>query len=103
MISSSRLGIDDLLKGKREEILKIAQRHGAYNVRVFGSVARSEATETSDVDLLIDYDSSKRSAWFPTGLMLELETLLKRKVDIATVSMLKERIRDQVLAEAVPL
>jgi predicted nucleotidyltransferase len=72
-------------------------------VRVFGSVARSEATEESDVDFLIDYDLTRISSWFPVGLIQDLEALLGRKVDVATVDMLKERIRDRVLAEAVVL
>jgi uncharacterized protein len=55
------------------------------------------------VDFLIDYDRSKRSAWFPAGLMLDLQDLLGRSVDVATVDMLKERIRDRVLQEAVIL
>jgi uncharacterized protein len=97
------LGIQDLLTSKRSQILAIAEQHGAFNVRVFGSVARGEATIDSDVDFLIDYDRSKRSAWFPAGLMLDLEDLLGRSVDIATVDMLKERIRDRVLQEAIVL
>jgi uncharacterized protein len=97
------LGIQDLLTSKRSQTLAIAEQHGAYNVRVFGSVARGEATIDSDVDFLIDYDRSKRSAWFPAGLMLDLEDLLGRSVDIATVNMLKERIRDRVLQEAIIL
>jgi hypothetical protein len=72
-------------------------------VRVFGSVARGEATQESDIDLLVDYDLEKITPWFPGGLLLDLEQLLNRKVDIATVDMLKERIRDRVLQEAVPL
>lgn len=97
------MGIDELLKDKREAIIEIAARHGAFNVRVFGSVARGEATEESDVDFLIDYDSTRRSPWFPVGLIHDLEALLERKVDIATVAGLKERIREQVLNEAVLL
>jgi uncharacterized protein len=97
------LGIQDLLAPKRDQILAIAEQHGAFNVRVFGSVARGEATINSDVDFLIDYDRSKRSAWFPSGLILDLEDLLGRSVDVATVDMLKERIRDRVLQDAVIL
>ena len=97
------MGIEELLADKRAQILAIAERHGAYNVRVFGSVARGEATEDSDVDFLVDYDPARRSSWFPAGLMLDWEDLLGRKVDVATVGMLKERIRERVLAEAVPL
>ena len=97
------LGIQDLLAPKRDRILAIAEKHGAFNVRVFGSVARGEATIDSDVDFLIDYDRSKRIAWFPAGLILDLQDLLGRSVDVATVDMLKERIRDRVLQDAVIL
>jgi uncharacterized protein len=102
-IQSSGLGIEDILSDRRSQILTIAQNHGAYNVRVFGSVARREATIESDIDFLVDYDLEKITPWFPGGLLLELEALLQRKVDIATVDMLKDRIRDRVLQEAVTL
>lgn len=95
--------LQNLIKAKRAEIIATAAKHGAYNVRVFGSVARGEATEKSDLDLLVDYDSSQRSPWFPMGLIFDLETLLERKVDVATVDMLKERIKDRVLKEAIDL
>lgn len=97
------MGIDELLKEKREDIIAIAAKHGAFNVRVFGSVARGEATPESDVDFLIDYSSEHRSPWFPVGLIRDLEDLLGRKVDIATVDSLKDRIRARVLSEAMPL
>ncbi len=97
------LGIQDLLADKRGQILAIAEQHGAYNVRVFGSVARGEARIDSDVDFLIDYQLEKITPWFPAGLMLDLQVLLQRKVDIATVDMLKERMKDRILQEAVVL
>jgi hypothetical protein len=103
MTTKTGLGINDLLQEQRSQILAIAQKHGAYNVRVFGSVARGEATEESDIDFLIDYDLEKITPWFPAGLLIDLEQLLNRKVDIATADMLKERIRDRVLHEAVVL
>lgn len=104
MSEKTGLGIETLLLPKKSQILDIAEKHGAFNIRVFGSVARGEATPESDVDLLIDYDPSRRSAWFPAGLIQDLQILLSREVDIATTAMLREdRGRDQVLAEAVPL
>ncbi|NDJ18572.1 DNA polymerase subunit beta [Myxacorys almedinensis A] len=84
-------------------MLTIAEKHGAFDVRVFGSVARGEATSESDIDFLIDYDLVRITPWFPAGLILDLEALLNRKVDVATIEMLKERIKARVLAEAVPL
>ena len=92
----------NLLREKREEILKIAAKHGAYNVRIFGSVARDEADEESDVDILIDA-GPKRTPWFPGGLIVDLEELLGRKVDVVTAKGLRKRIKDCVLKEAVPL
>lgn len=97
------LGISELLSSHQAQILAIAEKHGADNVRVFGSIARGEATPNSDLDLLVDYNSTKRSPWFPIGLKLDLEQLLNRRVDIATISMLKESMRDRILAEAVKL
>lgn len=97
------LGIQELLYEERAQILAIAEKHGAYNVRVFGSVARGEATLESDIDFLVDYDLAKITPWFPGGLLLDLEQLLNRKVDIATVDMLKERLRARILHEAVAL
>jgi len=92
-----------LLQEKREEILQIASKHGAFNVRVFGSVARGEETENSDIDFLIDYDLKKTSPWFPGGLIQDLEALLGRKVDIVPAKCLHYFIKDRVLAEAIDL
>lgn len=92
-----------LLQERREEILAIASKHGAFNVRVFGSVARGEETENSDIDFLINYDINKISSWFPVGLIHDLEDLLGRKVDVVTETGLKERIRDRVLRDCILL
>jgi uncharacterized protein len=91
-----------VLQEKREEILAIAAKHGAYNVRVFGSVARGEAKESSDVDFLVDVGQI-HSSWFPAGLKLDLQELLERDVDIATENALHALIREQILNEAVLL
>jgi uncharacterized protein len=91
-----------VLQEKREEILAIAAKHGAYNVRVFGSVARGEAKESSDVDFLVDVGQI-HSSWFPAGLKLDLQELLERDVDIATENALHALIREQILKEAVLL
>lgn len=96
------MGVDELLKGKREQILAIASRHGARNVRVFGSVARGEAGPDSDIDLLVEIGPI-HSAFFPGGLLADLEDLLGRKVDVVTERGLHWYIRDRVLKEAVPL
>ncbi|MDR9404780.1 MAG: nucleotidyltransferase family protein [Halothece sp. Uz-M2-17] len=94
--------LDDLLQ-QREKILTVAQRHGAFNVRVFGSVARGEARDRSDVDFLVDYNRSRRSSWFPMGLIEDLEVLLGVRVDVVTEKGLKPRLRDRILQEAKPL
>ena len=94
--------IDRLLVEKREEILRIARRHGASNVRVFGSMARGDASPDSDVDLLVDV-LPRHSSWFPGSLLVELEKALGRKVEIAEAEALHWYIRDRILAEAIPL
>ena len=96
------MGIDDLLKDKREDILRIAAGHGARNVRIFGSVARGEADEKSDIDVLVDMEPG-RSLLDMGGLLMDLQGLLGRKVDVATEKGLRDRIRDRVLNEAIPL
>lgn len=96
------MSIEYLVRQKRNEILRIAERHGAYNVRVFGSVARGEAGPDSDVDLLIDA-GEKVSSWFPAGLILDLEDLLGRRVDVVEEVALRPELRSYVLREAKPL
>jgi hypothetical protein len=91
-----------LLKARREEILRIAARHGARNLRVFGSVARGDADEQSDIDLLVEMEPG-RSLMDHAALWLELQELLGRKVDVVSERGIKARIRSRVLAEAVPL
>ncbi len=94
--------VDDLLKTKREEILTTAARHGARNVRVFGSVARGQADDKSDIDLLVDMEPG-RSLLDLGGLWHDLNTLLGVKVDVVTEKGLRRRIRDRVIKEAIPL
>ncbi|MFZ2445269.1 MAG: nucleotidyltransferase family protein [Syntrophobacteraceae bacterium] len=96
------MGVKDLLKSKREEILRIAAKHGASNVRVFGSVARGEAGPESDVDLLIELESG-RSLMDHVALLQDLEDILFLKVDVVNEKALHHRIRDRVLREAIPL
>jgi hypothetical protein len=96
------MAIDDVLREKREEILRIAARHGARNVRVFGSVARREADERSDIDLVVEFEPG-RSLLDHAALWLELQELLGCKVDVVSDRGIKPRIRDRVLREAVPL
>lgn len=94
--------LDDLLKDRRKRIREIAEKHGAYNVRVFGSFARGEASPDSDVDLLVE-TGSRTSAWFPGGLILDLQELLGRPVDVVTTTGLNPDLRESVLREALPI
>jgi predicted nucleotidyltransferase len=96
------MDIEQLLREKRDDIQAIALKHGAYNVRVFGSVARGEAGPDSDVDFLIDA-GPETSSWFPAGLVLDLEEILGRRVEVVTAKALNPYIRDYVLDEAKPL
>jgi len=92
----------ELLRQKRNEILLIAAKHGANEVRVFGSVVRGEDRPDSDIDLLVKR-GAKTSAWFPAGMILELEHLLGRRVEVVTDGGLSPYIHDYVLKEALPL
>ncbi len=93
---------NELLQEKREDILRIATGRGASNIRVFGSVARGEADSKSDIDLLVDLEPG-RSLFDLGGLLMDLQELLGHKVDVVTERGLRERIRERVLKEAIPL
>ena len=97
------MNLDDLTPEIKTKIKEIAAQHGAFNVRIFGSVARGEAERDSDIDLLVDYDLDKISPWFPVRLIRDLENLLNIKVDVVTTAGLKPRIRNEVLAESLSL
>jgi hypothetical protein len=90
------------LATQEADIQRIAAKHGAYNVRIFGSVVRGEAGPESDIDLLIEKGPTT-SSWFPAGLVLDLEELLGRSVEVVTEKALNPYLREQVLREAVPL
>jgi uncharacterized protein len=97
------LGIQDIIGDKRRLILAVAHKHGASNVRVFGSVARNQATATSDIDLLVDWDYARLTTWGSIGLWIELEALLERKVDIVSEDSLRAELRSIVMSEALLL
>jgi uncharacterized protein len=90
------------LRQKRAQILNIAQKYGARNVRVFGSVARGEARPDSDIDFLVELEPG-RSLFDLGGLLYELQMLLDADVDVVTENGLRPRIRERVLREAIPL
>ena len=99
-ISGSNLLIE--LKEKREEIIRIARLRGAGNIRIFGSWARGEGDEASDIDLLVDLEPG-RSLLDLGGLWWDLNLLLSRKVDVITEKSKRPRARERALKEAVPL
>ncbi|MFN8459241.1 MAG: nucleotidyltransferase family protein [Anaerolineae bacterium] len=94
--------IDEILQHKREEIVRIAASHGARNVRIFGSLARSQARPDSDVDLLVKLDAG-RSLLDLIAIKQDLEDLLGCAVDVVTEAGLSPYIREQVLKETVSL
>ena len=96
------MNIKRLLHEKGDDIRSIAAKHGAYNIRIFGSVVRGEAGPDSDIDFLIDV-GPMTSSWFPAGLILDLEETLGRRVEVVTEKALNPYIRDHVLREAIPL
>ena len=94
--------LDQVVLPNRERILQTAALYGARSVRVFGSVARCQDDADSDIDFLVDMEPG-RSLFDLGGLLMELEQLLNTKVDVVTEKGLKERIRERVLNEALPL
>jgi len=96
------LGIREIVGPKREELLVALRAHRARNPRVFGSVVRSKASVASDLDLLVDFDP-EASLFDHVGLLLDLEKVFRRKVDVTEPNGLHWLIRPQVLFEAVPV
>jgi uncharacterized protein len=96
------MDLQTLLKQKREQILQTAAHYGAYDVRVFGSVARGEADAASDIDLLVKLEPG-RSLMDLGGLLYDLQNLLGTEVDVVTEKGLRPRLREQVIREAIPL
>lgn len=96
------MDVRQVIQQKRDEILSIAAKHGAFNVRLFGSVARGEDRPDSDVDLLVEVGPTT-SSWFPAGLILDLQEILGRRVEIVTERGLNPFLRERVLSEAVSL
>ena len=94
------MSIRQSLQSKRAQILTIAARHGARKVRVFGSVARGTARRNSDIDFLVEMEEG-RSLLDHAALILDLERLLKRSVDVASERGLRRVVRKEVLKEAI--
>lgn len=94
--------INELLRQKREEVLKLAHQHGASRVRVFGSVAKGEDTEASDLDLLVEMEP-ERSLLDIVAIKQDLEDLLGCRVHVVTEAAVSPYLRERVLQEAVNL
>lgn len=88
------------LQQQRQKILQLATQYGAKNLRIFGSVARGEANQNSDIDFLVEMQSSLLTR---IALIQDLETLLNTKVDVVTELGLHEHLRAHILKEAIPL
>jgi predicted nucleotidyltransferase len=91
-----------ILQDNRTEILALAAKHGASNVRLFGSVARGEDREESDVDFLVDMQET-RSLFDLIGLQQDIEKVIGRKVDVLTSNGINRYLKDRILGEAAPL
>lgn len=96
------MGIAEIIEAQKDQILALAAKRGAFNVRVFGSVARGEADSKSDVDFLVDLEEG-RSLFDLGGLLMDLQKLLGRDVDVVTEAGLHWYIKDRVLKEAKPV
>ena len=92
----------EALRQRRDEILAIARRHGAKSIRVFGSVARGDSSETSDVDFVAEFEAGT-SLMDHGELIMDLEETLKCRVDVVSSKGMKSRLRSRVEAEAVVL
>jgi predicted nucleotidyltransferase len=97
-----RMGIQEIIGRQKEQILALAAKYGVYNVRVFGSVANGTADDTSDVDFLVELEDG-RSLFDLGGLLMDLQGLLHREVDVVTEKGLHWYIRDKIIKEAKPL
>lgn len=98
----SPLGIRQAIAKKRVEILRLVAKHGANNIRLFGSIARGDEVESSDVDFLVELMPG-RSLLDQVGLQQDLQELLSRKVDVVLEGGLSPYLADRILAEAMPL
>lgn len=95
------LGIEDVIGNKREEVRRLVEQYGARNVRVFGSVARGDANPDSDIDFLVD--DLENTSWGGGSLLMALQTLLGRRVDLLGVEDLHPALREKILKESTPI
>jgi predicted nucleotidyltransferase len=91
-----------LVASKKSEISELAAQYGASHIRIFGSVARHSSDDQSDIDFLVEMEPG-RTLFDLGGLSYDLEVLLKRRVDVCTVPLLREQVRERIISEAIPL
>lgn len=96
------MGISEIIQDRKEQILALAAKYGASNIRIFGSVANGTADENSDIDFLVDLEKG-RSLFDLGGLLMDLQELFHRKVDVVTENSLHWYIKKQILNEAKPI
>jgi len=96
------MGIPEIIQDRKEQILALAAKYGASNIRIFGSVANGTADENSDIDFLVDMEKG-RSLFDLGGLLMDLQELFNRKVNVVTEKGLHERIRERVIRQAITL
>jgi len=94
--------LEELRRTRRDQILSVAASYGAHNIRVFGSAARGDSCPSSDIDFLVDLEPD-RTLMDLGGLLIALQELLQVRVDLATERMLRPKVRERALADAVPL
>ena len=96
------MGILEIIQDKKEQVLALAARHGASNVRIFGSVANGTAETDSDIDFLVDLETGC-SLFDLGGLLMDLQQLFGRKVDVVTENGLHWYIKERIISEAKPI
>jgi predicted nucleotidyltransferase len=96
------MGIPEIIQDRKEQILALAAKYGASNVRIFGSVANGTADEKSDIDFLVDMEKD-RSLFDLGGLLMDLQGLFNRKVDVVTENGLHWYIKERIISEAKPI
>ena len=87
---------------RRDDILRLASSYDARNVRVFGSCARGDSSPSSDIDFLVDLEPD-RTLMDLGGLLMALQELLQTRVDVATLGMLRPKIKEAAIRDAAPL
>jgi hypothetical protein len=96
------MGIPEIIQDRKKQILALAAKYGASNVRIFGSVANGTADEKSDIDFLVDLENG-RSLFDLGGLLMDLQVLFNRKVDVVTKNGLHWYIKERIISEAKPI